>query len=245
MEAGFHKVLFLLFLGCYKGLFFTLETVYGWQTDYQTCYVTLENCNYTLSLFPSDNCHQGYRGHHGQKVKHSRSQRSVSDDGVYQISNVLTSMDSLASEFERLEQKMSREMNDLSKRVLRGARKMETLMKTLASDTKSARKRTGRCPSGFVSVDNWPSCYMFSRFSVNWFEAIDYCTALGSDLVSLEEVHEHFLVTFLIRNNPGNKVLILFFTTMYIGLRQGFAKVDNIAVFKSYLKFTICSFITV
>nr|AGI60160.1 C-type lectin [Meretrix meretrix] len=63
-------------------------------------------------------------------------------------------------------------------------------------------KNRGQCQQGFVTYDNWNSCYMFSTFNTTWYDARDYCVAMGGDLVSLGSLQEHFLVAFHILNDP-------------------------------------------
>jgi len=178
----------LLWVHAFSGL------AYHTQTEYKTvCNVKLNDCEYEVSVLPSNGCTG--QGH----TKQSRSKRN-SGSGQYEISEISKQVESMSNKLDRMEQKLTREMRDLSKRVLRGARKLEA---TVLDRSSKGSQRSRLCPEGFVTVDGCSSCYMLSRFNTSWFEAIDFCTALDSNLVALEQSKEHFLVTFLIRNSPG------------------------------------------
>ncbi|WAQ97784.1 CLC4G-like protein [Mya arenaria] len=118
-------------------------------------------------------------------------------------SDLTTGINSLTERYKKLEHKLSKEMKQLSKRVLRGARKLESLVNEFVdTGKKGSWSRSGQCPEGFVTHDDkWLSCYMMSSFNATWYEAREICTALDSDLVSLNSVKEHFLVSFFIKNN--------------------------------------------
>ena len=159
----------------------------------ETCNFSLHpKCNYTLSLSPSHGC---FASHDDTVV--SRIKRS--SDIEQQISTEL-----LAKKIKRVQNKLSKEMEHLSTRVLRGVRRIESVvMELVGQQTKQARANPSSCPSGFETVDNWKSCYLMSKFNTSWYDAKDYCNALDSHVVSLLTLKEHYIVTYLIRNNPG------------------------------------------
>ncbi|XP_045156547.2 C-type lectin domain family 4 member G-like [Mercenaria mercenaria] len=179
------------------GLYFlwiicTISSYFGLSNTESTCELNIDNCNYKLTLLPSnENCQSKSR-------LQSRSKRS--EENGYEISDMVDKMSTLESEFEKLENKLVKEMKDLSKRVLRGARRIESLVESVTS--KGHEKKKNRCPEGFVSYDDWTDCYMFSTFNTTWYDAREYCTAMGSGLVALGSLKEHFLVSFQIQNNP-------------------------------------------
>lgn len=169
-------------------LFLTLET----SAADAKCELNIDNCNYKLTLLPSNNCKN-------MTFLKSRSKRS--EENGEEMSDIVHKMESLQTEFSKMEKKLVKEMNHLSKRVLRGARRVELL--TEDAMTKGHAKKKGRCPDGFESFDNWEKCYMFSTFNASWYDAREYCQAMDSDLVALQSKNEHYLVSFKILNNPG------------------------------------------
>ena len=167
-----------------------------------SCDVSLNGCNYTLSVSPSNSCHGD---HPSNRVK-----RSSSDKKIVIPPEHVPLVSILSKKIRKLQNKMSKEMTALSTRVLRGVRKIETLM---AEDVaKQPLKRgiaqsTKLCPDGFLSFERWPECYMFSTFNTTWYEARDFCDAFNSDMVALGSLKEHYVVTFLIKNNIGKYIL--------------------------------------
>ncbi|XP_052247288.1 lectin BRA-2-like [Dreissena polymorpha] len=163
--------------------------------EHQSCKLNIEGCNYKLTLVPSDDQCQG----HNQT--RSRSQRAVTNSNS-EIAEILQELKTTSERYKKLEYKLTKDMKQLGKRVLRGARKLETMIKKQqTTDTRSGVKD---CPQGFIVVDNWLSCYMISTFNTSMYEAREICLALGSDLVSLETSQEHHLLSYLVRNNPTN-----------------------------------------
>lgn len=183
-----NKMLNLLWITC--GM---ILPVLGIKSTISTCDVRIGNCDYQLQLLPSNQCH-------GDTIIRSRSKRSD------QIGEVMEEFSSLQAQFDKLEKKLVKEMKHLSTRVLRGARRLESMADSGRS-TEDGKKR-GRCQQGFVTYDNWNSCYMFSTFNTTWYDARDYCVAMGGDLVSLGSLQEHFLVAFQILNDPGKFFII-------------------------------------
>lgn len=155
-----------------------------------TCQLNIDDCEYKLTLLPSNKCHDS-------SFQRSRLKRSTTLNGQEAIS-LASKTDSLSKDFKRLEKKLVKEMRHLSTRVLRGTRKLETIAEDKL-DNLGKKKR--KCPEGFVSQDDWESCYLFSKFNTSWYTARDFCTALDSDLAALGSMKEHFLLSFLIKNN--------------------------------------------
>jgi hypothetical protein len=60
-----------------------------------------------------------------------------------------------------------------------------------------------RCPSEFLGVGTWRSCYRFSNFEATWHEAREYCSAFGANLVSIDTMKEAYIVDYLIKSYPG------------------------------------------
>lgn len=165
-----------------------------------SCEVTVNDCNYTLSLSPSNSCH-------GNSNYGIRSKRS-SKEKIEIPSEYIPVVTVLSKKLRRIQNRLTREMAALSTRVLRGVRKIETLMSEDVA--KQATKRgisypTKSCPEGFVTMERWPYCYMFSTFNTTWYEARDFCAAFDSDMVALGSLKEHYIVTFLIKNNNAYK----------------------------------------
>lgn len=170
-----------------------------------SCEVSLGDCNFTLSLSPSNSC---YDSGHGNRVKRSTSMEKIEipPDQV-----PLASI--LSKKIKRLQNRLTKEMTALSTRVLRGIRKIETIMsedvakQPLKRGISQSRKT---CPEGFITLQGWPYCYMFSMFNTTWYEARDFCAAFDSDMVALGSLKEHYIVTFLIKNNVGMYLLYYF-----------------------------------
>ena len=162
-----------------------------------SCDVSLDGCNYTLSVSPSNSCH----GDHPRRVK-----RSSSDKKIVIPPEQVPLVSVLSKKIRKLQNKLAKEMTALSTRVLRGVRKIETLMsedvakQPLKRGISQSRKM---CPDGFLTFERWPDCYMFSTFNTTWYEARDFCDAFNSDMVALGSLKEHYVVTFLIKNNVG------------------------------------------
>lgn len=165
----------------------------------QSCKVNIQGCDYTLSLVPNDDQCQG----HNQT--RSRSQRAVTNSNSEGISEILQELKTTTERYKKLEYKLTKDMKHLGKQVLRGARKLEAMVK----EQQKTDKRSGvkDCPQGFIAMDGWLSCYMISTFNTSMYEAREICLALDSDLVSMETSQEHHLVSYLVRNNPSKCVL--------------------------------------
>ena len=81
-----------------------------------------------------------------------------------------------------------------------------TKVQPLRSETSTQSTDDKRCPSGFVGVASWFSCYRFSNFVSTWHEAREYCSAFDANLLSLDSLKEAHVVDFLIKSNEGKKV---------------------------------------
>ncbi|KAK3601210.1 hypothetical protein CHS0354_004410 [Potamilus streckersoni] len=165
----------------------------------QTCSLLLAlNCNYTLTMTRDPKCDLDNRKNHTE----SRRKRSTE---TVQLQAASTENDAILQKLKRMDHKLSKNMDNLSTRVLRGVRKMEAIVDdvlTKQSKRTSGSQNNGICPPGFQTVEKWPYCYLFSTFNTTWFEARDYCAAFEGDLVTLDTLKEHYIVTFLIKNNP-------------------------------------------
>lgn len=150
-------------------------------------------------------------GHEGQYI---RRETSETCEVTIQKSNCsvplspgshsnLADLQRLQDRFKKLENQMTKGMKHMSKRVMRGARKLEILVNNFLGTGPGAKSKSTRCPEGYVTFDKWLSCYKFSTFNASWYEARDFCTGMDSDLVSIDSLKEQFLVSFFIRNNPG------------------------------------------
>ena len=180
-----------------------LNACYVIAYERTSCELNIDNCNYTVSLSPSNSCHGD-----NMNRRHRRSTNSK-----IEISPELAPVVTIISKrIKKIQNKLTRDMEALSTRVLRGVRKIETLMSE--DSEKQATKRgvsnsVGSCPPGFVTLDRWPYCYMFSKFNTTWYEARDFCAAFNSDMVALGSLKEHYIVAFLIKNNIGKIVFCL------------------------------------
>jgi len=66
-----------------------------------------------------------------------------------------------------------------------------------------------QCPSEFVGLGTWRSCYRFSNFEASWHEAREYCSAFGANLVSIDTMKEAYIVDYLIKSHPGMCISIV------------------------------------
>lgn len=78
-----------------------------------------------------------------------------------------------------------------------------TKVQPLRPETPTQSTDDKRCPSGFIGVASWFSCYRFSNFVSTWHEAREYCSAFGANLLSLDSLKEAHVVDFLIKSNEG------------------------------------------
>lgn len=161
-----------------------------------SCAVKVNDNCYEVALLPSNKCY------HDNNRSHSRSQRSIASTESY--ARILSeSMNALSDDFNNLEKKLVKEMRNLSKRVLRGARRFESNIKDYDRSADHHKKSKNKCPNSFSYIDGWASCYLFSTFNASWYEARDYCAAFDADLLSLNFVKEHHLIAFILKNNEG------------------------------------------
>ena len=126
---------------------------------------------------------------------------------------------------DELEKKLTKMMEGLSVRSLRHIRQIRNDLRQLSESMSllgtsnreggSKRKRKApeptppvSCPDEFSSVGTWASCYRFSTFNSTWHEAREYCSALGSNLVSLESLQESYILNYLIKSNPGKHLYL-------------------------------------
>lgn len=119
---------------------------------------------------------------------------------------------------EALEQKLLKMMEDLSKRSLRHVREIRSDLRQMTNSMNSLKDKTTRslvyntgrsnphqkieCPSEFIGMGVWHSCYRFSNFDASWHDAREYCNAFGSNLLSLDSMKEAYIIDYLIKSNP-------------------------------------------
>jgi len=128
---------------------------------------------------------------------------------------------------EDLETKLVKMMEGLSVRSLRHIRQIRNDLRHMTSSMDSLKKQTQNtvsqespndervsskskrelsCPSEFVTVGTWKSCYRFSTFNTTWHEAREYCSAFGADLASLDTLKESYIIDYLIKSNAGLEI---------------------------------------
>ncbi|KAL3865783.1 hypothetical protein ACJMK2_043138 [Sinanodonta woodiana] len=166
----------------------------------QTCSLLLSpNCYYTLTMTRDPKCNLTDSTNDHTGIRRKRSTETV------QLQAASTENDAILHKLKKMDHKLSKSMESLSTRVLRGVRKMEAIVDdvlTKQSKRTSGNQNDGVCSAGFQTVEKWPYCYLFSTFNTTWFEARDYCAAFDADLVTLDTLKEHYIVTFLMKNNP-------------------------------------------
>lgn len=109
---------------------------------------------------------------------------------------------------DSLERKLLKMMEGLSVRSLRHIRQIKTELREVTNainlmQHQNKPKKGVTCPANFISVGAWSSCYRFSTFNTTWHQAREYCSAFGSDLVSLDTEKESYILDYLLRSNPG------------------------------------------
>ncbi|XP_050403059.1 lectin BRA-2 [Patella vulgata] len=161
-----------------------------------SCSVDLHGCDYSVSVTPKSKC-KPTDFHDIVDVKRYRIKRSeTSEDDNAPITK---------AEFKKLSKKVSKTVDKLSVRVLRWWRKLARKMDELHNKgpkERSLADTNHNCPERFIGIKDWTSCYLLSNFNTSWYDAKDYCGAFEGDLVSMGTVKEHFLLTFLIKNDP-------------------------------------------
>ena len=168
-----------------------------------TCSLQIDDCSYTVAVKKNlSTCRNSKYLYYGN----ARKRRSV-DAGKSNVNDgVHMELQKMRRKVGRLERRLTRSMEDLATRVLRGVRKIEQHI--IGNHEKrdlrvSARTYRSLCPKGFTTIYNGDSCYLMSNFNATWSEAKDYCTALNSDLIALGSIREHNLISFLIKNSQG------------------------------------------
>nr|QKW90612.1 C-type lectin [Sinonovacula constricta] len=191
MEFRYYLPLFLFLLNNNKHLIVATES--------DKCEISVNGCDYQMVLLPSNSCLSS-------QEEDSRVKRSAVTQVIQTPPNttvLVGYIKGLQALTEKHQHKLTKEMRKLSKRVLRGVRKFETLLDNLEEKPmKIGMGAQEPCPPGFVHLKGWPFCYLFSRFNASWYEARDFCNAFDSDMVSLGSLKEHYVVTFLIKNHP-------------------------------------------
>lgn len=206
----------IVFLPCLL-LFACIANSQEFKSNSTKCFVTLNNSIYQISISTKLEFVREDSGNvkewifdnkkQFQQNQHSRLKRSTSADDNPSGSYIEISR--LKRKISRLEKKLSESMNELSNEITHGFRRIEDKIRDM--DDSSPSKRAVRhqqihypCPKYFyqIDIDKLQSCYLLSNFNTTWYEAKSYCTALDSHLVAMGSIREHYIVTYLIKNNP-------------------------------------------
>lgn len=201
-------------------LFAIISEKQGFKTDSTKCFVKLNDTIYHIRISKnfdfleeeSDTIHEWNsdgktQKHDISRSSYSRLKRSTNGDGHSSVSDL--EINRLKRKIGRLEKKLSESIDELSDEIRNGFRRMEDKMRAI--ETPSQSKRAVRylptnnpCPTDFLPVDvgKLQSCYLLSNFNTTWYEAKSYCTALGSHLVALGSIREHYVLTYMIKNHP-------------------------------------------
>lgn len=162
------------------------------------CAITLGNCLYVVKFHESPMCSQQRGGSEAANLPKEKSFR-----------NPRRTKSSLQPQYQRDPdmkkqfQALDKNMNALSVRLLRGMRRLEQNIKQIMAQKglNTIMPQATKCKQGFISIDNWPSCYLLSNFQTTWFEAKDFCSAQDADMIAMGTVKEHYITSFLIRNS--------------------------------------------
>ncbi|XP_071110441.1 lectin BRA-2-like [Haliotis cracherodii] len=192
------------FHGCLQTVYiaFVLTVVVGLlrSVEGHSCDVTIDGCEYELKISAKSKTCTNINPF----VSYYRQKRSVSETAeTDQQVNPITRED-----LKQLSKKVTRMLDKLSTRVLRWWRKLDQKVDELSVKSNGRMRSqsvhlSNRCPDGFIGIENWPSCYLLSHFNTSWYEAKDYCGAFESDLVAMGTVREHYILSFVIKNNPA------------------------------------------
>lgn len=201
-------------------LFVFISKIDGLKSDSAKCFVKMNNFTYEISILEKhgltpkqkENFEEWSNNKNEEKTSnsksyHSRYKRSTTA-GESQVSDLEVSR--LKRKIGRLEKKLSESMDDLSKEVTKGFRRMEEKIRDIGTPGHSKREvrylpSQTPCPQDFhlIDIGKLQTCYLLSNFNTTWYEANEYCTALGSDLVALESIQEHYVLTYMIKNHHG------------------------------------------
>lgn len=190
------------------------------------CYVEQGGCKYRVTVLPTTSCVNHANDDPDVVAKGSDSQKQKVDGSGLQGAVVDDPTVSL-QKLDNLETKLVKMMEELSIRSLRHIREIRADLRQMTQSVNALQGRTTRngggaagglggggggsaggrslapnqCPSEFVGVGTWRSCYRFSNFEANWHDAREYCSALGANLVSLDSIKEAYIIDYLIKSN--------------------------------------------
>lgn len=184
------------------------------------CYVQQsDGCRFRITVFP-DECRGGLSG---REIRNA----GIGKRDLNEIDPNAAEEDAAKSllKLEAFEQKLTKMMEDLSVRSLRHVREIRSdlrqmtlsmnRLKTGSDVTSAAAAADGRggggslhpaprqCPSQFIGMGNWKSCYRFSNFEATWNEAQEYCKIFGASLLSLDTMKESNIIDYFMKSNAG------------------------------------------
>lgn len=184
------------------------------------CYVQQsDGCRFRIAVFP-DECRGGPSGRETRNTGIGKRDLNEIDPSA-----AAAEEDAAKSllRLEAFEQKLTKMMEDLSVRSLRHVREIRSDLRQMTlsmnrlktgSDVTSAAAADGRggggplhhqpprqCPSQFIGMGNWKSCYRFSNFEATWNEAQEYCKIFGASLLSLDTMKESNIIDYFMKSN--------------------------------------------
>ena len=153
---------------------------------------------------------------YGNEHKYNKIDAFLPEDDKPEVTEVVDGQVAI-KKLDDLEKRLIKMMEGLSIRSLRHIRQirndlhqMSTSMSLLKAGGLKMRGMGRRsaaatmdCPAEFIRVGMWNSCYRFSSFAESWYNAREYCSAFGADLVALDTIKESYILDYLIKSNPG------------------------------------------
>ncbi|CAC5420299.1 unnamed protein product [Mytilus coruscus] len=235
-------------------LFVFISKNEGLKSDSAKCFVKLNNFTYEINILEKHGSAQKQKQNRNieewssnaneqktlnSKTYHSRYKRSTTA-GEPQVLDLEVSR--LKRKIGRLEKKLSESMDDLSKEVTKGFRRMEEKIRDIGTPSHSKREvrylsSQTPCPQDFqlIDVGKLQSCYLLSNFNTTWYEANEYCTALGSDLVALESIQEHYVLTYIVKNHQDHSKVEGWWTSgMFVSKTKQWMWATDITVNKPF-----------
>lgn len=187
---------------------------HGKNLNSEKCIIRLENYTYEINVVKNTTGEQSglknFLSFQPEVSKHEniheRLKRSTNDGNREGLEQEVFR---LKRKIGRMERKLSQSFSQLSRDVSQGLRRMEDKIDSGQSGHSKREIRhfssQNPCPAGFhtVDADKLQTCYLMSNFNTTWYEANEYCIALGSNLVALDTVQEHYVLTYLIKNHQG------------------------------------------
>lgn len=182
---------------------------HGQSLKPERCLLRFNNHTYEINIVDRSKEAQSYPVNLETSRKdtiHERLKRSTNNDLAEGLEQEVVR---LKRKIGRMERKLSQSFNALSRDVSQGLRRMEDKIDNGQSGHSKREIRhlssQSPCPADFhtIDVNKLQTCYLMSNFNTTWYEANEYCMALGSNLVALDTVQEHYVLTYLIKNHPG------------------------------------------